>query len=130
MYAQIGRPVTLHTAGVAKAILAHLPRERAAALLASCGFERHTDATLTDAAAYREALDAARARGWAVDDGEYEDYVNCVAVPVRDSTGEVIAAVSVTALKARADLPALETEVLPDLVATAETISKELGWRP
>ncbi|MEV1022179.1 IclR family transcriptional regulator [Streptomyces sp. NPDC050264] len=130
LYSQIGRPVTLHTAGVAKAILAHLPRERAAALLADCDFAPHTGTTLTGAAAYRRALDETLARGFAVDDGEYEDYVNCVAVPVRDSAGEVVAAVSVTALKARADLPALVSDVLPDLAATAETISKELGWRP
>lgn len=130
LYSQIGRPVTLHTAGVAKAILAHLPRERAAELLTGCDFARHTGTTITGAAAYREALDEALARGFAVDDGEYEDYVNCVAVPVRDSGGTVVAAVSVTALKAKADLAALEADVLPDLLTTAETISKELGWRP
>ncbi|MFJ9040359.1 IclR family transcriptional regulator [Streptomyces sp. NPDC102406] len=130
LYSEIGRPVPLHTAGVAKAILAHLPRERADALLADCDFAAYTGTTLTRPAAYREALDETRARGWAVDDGEYEDYVNCLAVPVRDSGGEVVAAVSVTALKARADLAALTSGVLPDLAATAETISKELGWRP
>ncbi|MFF1586559.1 IclR family transcriptional regulator [Streptomyces sp. NPDC058286] len=130
LYSQIGRPVTVHTAGVAKAILAYLPRERVDAFLADCDFAPHTATTITDAARYRAALDETRGRGWAVDDGEYEDYVNCVAVPVRDSSGAVIAAVSVTALKAKADLAALEVDVLPDLMTTAETISKELGWRP
>ncbi|MFG3199936.1 IclR family transcriptional regulator [Streptomyces sp. NPDC048208] len=130
LYSQIGRPVTLHTAGVAKAILAHVPRASAEALLATCDFAPHTGTTITDPAAYRKALDETRARGFAVDDGEYEDYVNCVAVPVRDSGGEVIAAVSVTALKAKADLAALERDVLPELTATAQTISRELGWRP
>lgn len=130
LYSQIGRPVTLHTAGVAKAILAYVPRERAEGLLAECDFARHTTTTITDPDAYRAALAETRARGWAVDDGEYEDFVNCVAVPVRDSSGEVVAAVSVTALKAKADLGALESDVLPDLMTTADTISKELGWRP
>ncbi|MFH9428265.1 IclR family transcriptional regulator [Streptomyces sp. NPDC017615] len=130
LYSQIGRPVTLHTAGVAKAILAHVPRASAEVLLATCDFAPHTGTTITDPAAYRKALDETRARGFAVDDGEYEDYVNCVAVPVRDSGGEVIAAVSVTALKAKADLAALERDVLPELTATAQTISRELGWRP
>ncbi|MHB9753182.1 IclR family transcriptional regulator [Streptomyces sp. BYX5S] len=130
LYSQIGRPVTLHTAGVAKAILAHLPRERAGDLLADCDFAPHTGTTITSPDAYRKALAETLARGWAVDDGEYEDFVNCVAVPVRDSGGEVVAAVSVTALKAKADLGALETDVLPDLMTTADTISKELGWRP
>ncbi|WP_306323011.1 MULTISPECIES: IclR family transcriptional regulator [unclassified Streptomyces] len=130
LYAQIGRPVTLHTAGVAKAILAYVSRERADVLISGCDFAPHTATTITSRAAYRTALAETLARGWAVDDGEYEDYVNCVAVPVRDGGGEVVAAVSVTALKAKAGLAALESDVLPDLMTTADTISKELGWRP
>ena len=130
LYAQIGRPVTLHTAGVAKAILAFQPPGAADALLETCDFGPHTATTLTDPAAYRRVLAEVRERGFAVDDGEYEDYVNCLAAPVRDSGGAVVAAVSVTALKARADLNALTVTVLPDLLTTAETISKELGWRP
>lgn len=130
LYSQIGRPVTLHTAGVAKAILSHLDGDRARAMLANCDFARHTAHTLTSPDSYEQALETTRERGWAVDDGEFEDYVNCIAVPVRDAVGEVVAAVSVTALKARADLAALKSEVLDDVTATAETISKELGWRP
>ncbi|MZD05308.1 helix-turn-helix domain-containing protein [Streptomyces sp. SID5785] len=131
LYAEIGRPVTLHTAGVAKAILAELPPDRAAALLdASCDFAPHTATTVTDPAAYRAVLARTRERGHAVDDGEYEDYVNCLAAPVRGSGGEVVGAVSVTALKARADLAALTADVLPDLLTTVATISEELGWRP
>ena len=64
-----------------------------------------------------------------VDDAEYEDYVNCVAMPVRDASNRVVAAVSVTALKGRADLTALEL-LLPDLRAVTDNVSKELGWRP
>ncbi|WP_338699119.1 IclR family transcriptional regulator [Streptomyces sp. Q6] len=130
LYAQIGRPVRPHTAAVAKAILAHIPRAQAAELLATCDFKAYTATTITSPDRFGTVLDETRARGFAVDDGEYEDYVNCLAVPVRDSGGDVVAAVSVTALKARADLAALEADVLPDLLSTAATISKELGWRP
>ncbi|WP_420034146.1 IclR family transcriptional regulator [Streptomyces sp. cg28] len=130
LYAEIGRPVPLHTAGAAKAILAFLPPGQAELLLADCDFAPRTATTITDPAAYRAGLAPVRARGWAVDDGEYESYVNCVAVPVRDCGGAVAAAVSVTALKARAGLDVLVRDVLPDLLTTAETISKELGWRP
>ncbi|NLU69185.1 IclR family transcriptional regulator [Streptomyces sp. HNM0574] len=130
LYSQIGRPVTLHTAGVAKAILSHLDRDRARGLLGHCDFVAHTGHTHTSLTEYERVLDEALERGWARDDGEFEDYVNCVAAPVRDATGEVVAAVSVTALKVKADLDALRTGVLDDLLATTSTISKELGWRP
>lgn len=129
LYSQIGRPVTLHTSGVAKAILACLDRNAARELLAHCDFARYTETTITSLAEYERVLDETRERGWASDDGEFEDFVNCLAVPIREAGGAVTGAVSVTALKAKADLASLEANVLPDLLEEAGMISEELGWR-
>jgi DNA-binding IclR family transcriptional regulator len=129
LYSEVGQKVCLHTAGVAKAILAFQPATLVDAMLATTDFARHTDTTITSAERYREELAAVAERGWSVDDGEYEDYVNCVAMPVRDASGQVTAAVSITALKARATLEDLE-RLLPRLTEVTTTISKELGWRP
>lgn len=129
MRSQIGHPVCLHTAGVSKAILAFLPQERLDDLLAGYEFERMTDTTITSAAAFRTELERVRERGWATDDGELEDYVNCIAVPIWSSDGAVVAAVSVTALRVRADLDKLG-ESVPLLRNVGERISNELGWRP
>lgn len=129
MRSQIGHPVCLHTAGVAKAILAFLPGSRRDELLAEHRFERMTDTTITSASAFLDELERVRERGWATDNGELEDYVNCIAAPIRGSDGAVVAAVSVTALRVRADLEKLD-EYRPMLLDVAERISNELGWRP
>lgn len=76
--------------------------------------------------AFLYELAATRERGYSIDDGEFEDYVNCIGVPVRDASGSVLASISITALKARADLTALR-EPLPSLLETADPIAKELG---
>lgn len=128
LYSQIGQAVCLHTAGVSKAILAFQREERVRDILMSCEFERYTDTTITNLDGFLRQLDVTRARGWAVDDGEFEDYVNCVAMPVRTASGDVLAAVSVTALKARADLEQLKS-ILPQLDHAVTAISKEFGWR-
>ena len=65
------------------------------------------------------------ARGWAVDDREFEPYVNCIAVPIRSPLG-VVGAVSITAIRVVADLDRLKT-FLPALRETSERISRELG---
>jgi len=70
-----------------------------------------------------------RERGWAADDGEMGNFVNCIAAPVRSATGEVFVAVSITALKTKADLRKLEMELLAALLLTSAAISKELGWK-
>lgn len=129
LYSQIGAPVCLHTAGVSKAILAFQPADVVAGIMAAATFERHTDTTITSRDQFDAVLEVVAERGWSTDDAEYEDYVNCVAMPIRDMSSRVVAAVSITALKARADLDALKT-LLPELRTVTENISKELGWRP
>lgn len=128
LYSQIGHAVCLHTAGVSKAILAYCDDDVVDRLIAGHDFERHTDSTITSRAAFLNELGRVRERGYAADDGEFEDYVNCIAMPVRDHTGEVTAAVSVTSLKARADLEQLLL-LLPALRNTTDTLSNELGWK-
>ncbi|MBY6539880.1 IclR family transcriptional regulator [Rhodococcus sp. BP-349] len=129
LFSQIGAPVCLHTAGVSKAVLAFQEPAVVDAVLDGADFARHTATTITSRQQFDEELRVVAERGWSVDDAEYEDYVNCVAMPVRDASDRVVAAVSVTSLKGRADLAALQ-KLLPDLRAVTDNVSKELGWRP
>ena len=77
----------------------------------------------------REALDLelekVSKQSWGADDGEFEDFVNCIAVPIHTSVG-VVGAMSLTALRMVQDLEQLKTQ-LPLMLQTADTISKELG---
>lgn len=129
LYSQVGKPVLLHTAAVSKAILSQQPEDTLTALLRRCEFQRFTNTTITSQAAFLRELQVSQARGWATDDGEMEEFVNCIATPVFPATGKVFVAVSVTALKAKADLRKLEMELLTELLQTSAAISKELGWK-
>lgn len=126
MYARIGLPVPLHTAGVSKAILAHLSAAHADDVLDGWEFTPHTPATLTTRAALDQELAAVRERGWAADDGEFEEFVHCVAAPVRNAFGDVTAAVSLTAIRGMADRAALHA-LLPQVHACATAIATALG---
>ncbi|WP_158893357.1 IclR family transcriptional regulator [Amycolatopsis anabasis] len=126
---RIGGYVVLHTAGVSKAILAHLPAEKRRRILDQMTFDKYTDHTLTSRAAFEKRLDEVRANGWAYDDGEYEPISNCVAAPVWDHAGHVAGGISITTLKPQTDLTALKA-LLPALLETTAAISAELGWRP
>ncbi|MET7287078.1 IclR family transcriptional regulator [Streptomyces sp. NPDC005573] len=126
---RIGGYVTLHTAGVSKALLAHLPPEEREKFLAEAAFERFTDTTLTSRTAFEERLAEVRAQGWAYDDGEYDAISNCVAAPVWDHSGTAAGGISITAIKSRSGLSDLRAH-LPALLETTTAISRELGWRP
>ncbi|MFF0153861.1 IclR family transcriptional regulator [Micromonospora sp. NPDC005203] len=126
---RVGRAVSIYASAVGKTILAYLPAEERDRLLSPVVFERFTDTTF----AHHESLEAElvriRENGWATDNGEHDAYVMCVAAPIRDSRGQVIAAVSITAIEVIANLDQLKSN-LPRLLETASQISCELGYTP
>ncbi|MEU9887450.1 IclR family transcriptional regulator [Sphaerisporangium sp. NPDC051017] len=93
MFAEVGRRVLPHSTAVGKVMLADRPD--AAAVLARTGLPRRTEHTVTTVEEMMAELDAVRERGYAVDLGEEELGVHCLAVPVRDG-GRVIAGMSVS----------------------------------
>ena len=129
LYSQVGQLVPFHTSGVAKAILAFQPDTFVEEVLAGYEYTLHTPTTINSTEALKEELLRVKERGWSVDDAEFEDFVNCIAAPIRDAHSRVIAAASITTLRAKANLKQLQ-ELLPELLATTASISKELGWRP
>ena len=124
---RVGRPVNPQTSGVGKAILAYLDEASRERFLARISYQAYTATSITSPEALRAELARTAARGWAEDDGEYEEVVACVAAPVRDARGRVVAAVSVTAPRVLAPLERLRG-CLPDLTDTCAAISRDLGW--
>ncbi len=125
---RVGEVVCFHTASVAKSILAYLPAEERKSLLSAHTFERFNAATLGSMRELEEELENVRVRGWATDAGEQEDYINAIGAPIRDATGNVVAAVSVIELKAISDLDEMRRTSLEPLLRTAALISEDLGW--
>jgi DNA-binding IclR family transcriptional regulator len=108
MYSQIGNRAPLHCTGVGKAILAFLPVERRDAVLGG-HLQHYTNNTLTDPAELRTQLDQIRLQGYAIDTGEHEEHVWCIAVPLFARTGQAVGAVSIAAVSYRVDLTTLES---------------------
>jgi DNA-binding IclR family transcriptional regulator len=91
----VGRRTPLHCSSSGKVFLAHMPEaERQRALARP--LEALTAQTVTDPARLRRELDEVRVRGYASIQDEIEEGLNAVAAPVRQLSGEVVAAVSVS----------------------------------
>lgn len=125
MYSRIGKAVLPYCSGVGKAILADLDEGGRNAVLAGATWEKFTDHTITSRDALDRELAISKQQRWAADDGEFEDFVNCVAVPIRSSFG-IVGALSVTAIRMVQDLHQLKAHI-PLMQQTAELISRELG---
>jgi IclR family transcriptional regulator, acetate operon repressor len=124
MFTEVGRRVRLHCTGVGKVLLARRPAAEARALLARAGLPARTDRTVTDLDELMAQLPGIAEQGYAVDDGEQEAGVRCVAVPV--PAGAVEAALSVSGPAGRLPLDALP-RLVPVLRAAAAGLAAELS---
>lgn len=115
-----------HATSTGKILLAYLPEGEREVLLAS-GLLRCTHHTLTSPAALRRAFIRARRQGYAVAREELEAGFVALAAPVRNFSGQVVAAVSVGGPRLR--LTAARLSQLRQVVcATAARISGRLGF--
>ncbi|GGL14057.1 IclR family transcriptional regulator domain-containing protein [Streptomyces flaveus] len=85
-----------------------------------------TPRTLTDPSSLTAVLDRVREDGYALVDEELEEGLRSVAVPVRDRTGKVVAAVNVAMHSSRRTPEQCVAEVLPQLRTTVDAIEADL----
>jgi IclR family transcriptional regulator, KDG regulon repressor len=92
------------------------------------GLAARTPQTITDPERLKKALEAVRQRGCAIEDEESEPGMRCIAAPVRNDGGEVVAAIGIAGPVSRLSKKAL-TSFVPHVLETAAQISARLGHR-
>jgi DNA-binding IclR family transcriptional regulator len=121
----VGQSMPVHSTALGKAILAEMPETARDAILARIDFAPRTASTITTRADYLVELARTHERGYGVDHGENLPDASCVAAPIRDSSGEVAAALSMSSPTFRiADRFA---ELGPAIRAVADKVSAALG---
>lgn len=116
----------LHCTALGKVLLAELPWDQAAAILARHPLDRMTPKTQVEPAALRAELERCAARGWGQDDEERVAGVRCLAAPIRDHSGAVVAAISVSGPAFRIARHGVEA-VAAAVMAMAAEASARLG---
>lgn len=122
-----GRRVSLHSSSLGKALIAWETEEEIDRLFPDEALAVYTATTLTTRTALKQQLQEVRTRGWAIDNGEEKQGIRCIAAPIRDSQGKVLAAISVSGVDFQ--IPDSRLEELSILVkASCITMSGMLGF--
>src|SRR6476619_6866669 len=124
MFTEVGRRVQPHCTAVGKALLASSSDDDVRALLRRTGLPRHTPHTVTDPDTFLAALQGVRERGYALDEGEQEVGVRCVAVAVPDTAIRLAVSVSGPAPRMTDELVA---HAVPILREATGRLAAELG---
>ncbi len=123
IFTEVGNRVALHCTGVGKALLASVPPAQTGRLIGDGPLAARTPATITDPGALRAEIALIRIRGYALDEGEMEVGVRCVAVGI---PGASPMAVSVSGPAARMTDALIDTAVTALRAAGAE-LSRRLA---
>lgn len=112
--------------GVGKAVLAFQPQNAIDRVVAA-GLKPFTRNTITSPSGLHQELSRIRAQGFAIDDAEHQEFVRCVAAPIRNSNAAVFAAISVTGPATRMTVERCTLLSAP-VIQAAESISRQLGY--
>ncbi len=116
----------VHASAMGKAILSGWSEAAVRRALTRKPMDRFTERTIVDIPAFLEALREVRERGWAIDDEERTDGMRCVAAPIRDELGEIVAAISISGPTVRFSHARL-WELGPEVKGAAREITHSIG---
>jgi len=120
MISYVGKRAPLHCTSLGKVLLAYLSAEERKKILGEKVLPRFTENTITDRRELEKELSKVKERGFALDREENEKDVRCVAAPIRNYQGKVVAAMSISSPIFRIDKNA-QNEI-------SKKISKRLGY--
>lgn len=129
MFARAGSRGPAHATASGKMLLSSLTDEELEKLLTGVQLEQFTSETIIDAAILRKELQRIRRQGYAIDQGERDEGVRCVAAPIHNHEGKVVAAISLSGPHTRITNYYLNNELVDIVLETAREMSKRLGYQ-
>jgi IclR family KDG regulon transcriptional repressor len=125
-YSIIGQRRPVYCTALGKALIMHRTQAEIEQMLKDFPFQKFTPHTHQDLRSLLRDLKACRARGWTTDNEEYEPNVQCIAAPIFDYRGTVVAAVS--AVWSTLSTAISFKPLAPRVVEAARQISVRLGY--
>ena len=127
MCSYVGKRAPLHCTALGKVLLAYLPEEERKKILEQKGLLRFTEKTITDKKELEKELNKIKKQGFALDREENEKDVRCIAAPIKNYQGKVIAAISISGPVYRIDINK-QNHLKEALIRTSKKVSKRLGY--
>lgn len=124
----IGAKYPLYLGAPSKVLQAYLPKQKRDELLEKCLAKKDEIITKFDRAQFEADLESVRKKGYAVSLGDRSPHIGSISAPIRDRTGEVIAALCIVAPTLRIDFTKID-QLAKLLLKSANAISTQIGYK-
>lgn len=128
MASRIGGRNPIYSTAIGKVLLAWMPEAQSSKIARSLNYKKSTDNTLANADELIALLPVVKQQGFGEDREEQENGLYCIAVPIFDRFGRVIAGLSISFPLARCDDEHTKAEYTALLKAGSEKLSAKLGY--
>ncbi|NLB17776.1 MAG: IclR family transcriptional regulator [Syntrophomonadaceae bacterium] len=129
MFARVGNRGPAHCTGSGKVLLAYLPPDELSRYLSETKLEKFTRDTITDPEMLGKELARVAREGYALDLGERDEEVRCVATPIMNHDGQVVAALSVSGPSMRMTPSYMNNELIPMAKDISLRLSRKMGYQ-
>ncbi|MDQ7055342.1 MAG: IclR family transcriptional regulator [Persephonella sp.] len=125
---RVGRLLPLYASASGKVHLADMDDDELEEFFREEKLVPYTENTITEKDKLLEHIKKVKEQGFAIDNEEWEEEVRCLSVPVKDHTGRVAAAVTLSAPSWRIPSEKLTGEIKDEFIKKAKELSERLGY--
>lgn len=129
MFSRIGSRAPMYCTGVGKVLLSGMSEETYQKVVSGIDFVARTAKTITSADALAEEVELVKNQGYALDNIENEEGIRCIAAPIFDFQGKIIASFSISGPSNRITMERVQDELVRRIRETSQEISRQLGYR-
>lgn len=126
---RVGVRMPVHCTAMGKLLLAYASQEERDAFMKVGRFPGMTSRTIESPEELKKVLERVREQGYASSEGELFEEICCVAAPIRDFAGQVVAALSI-ATHSQRYTPERYDWLVGEVKQTADLISRKIGYAP
>lgn len=130
MYSRVGSRAPMYCTGVGKILLSGMSEEDYEKTVASIEFIKKTEATIGSREELDREIKRVKSQQYALDNIENEAYIRCIAAPIYDNNGKIIASFSISGPTSRITMERVNEELIYKVTETSKAISKQLGYLP
>lgn len=125
---KIGQRAPVYCTALGKTLLAHQPKDELLRIIKEIKLKPFTKNTITSKRRLVEELKVIREKGYALDQREYEEDVECIGGSIRNHLGDVIAALSISGPQKKINTPK-EKQYIDQVMKATSLISSNMGYK-
>ncbi|KGR75185.1 IclR family transcriptional regulator [Ureibacillus sinduriensis] len=128
MYSRIGSRAPMYCTGVGKMMLSGKDEHTLNEIISRIRFTKRTNYTILTPTDLLHEISNIRKNGYSLDNIENEEGIRCIAAPIYDFSGKIIASFSISGPSTRVTMDRIENELAKKILNTSRAISSRLGY--